>query len=153
AEMNSFLQEHLTGIQVIRLFGHEDADMRDFERINRELCRASLDSTFYYAVFYPAVELIGAIGVALIVWYGGGQIIRSLTTIGTLIAFVQLTRAFFEPVSDVSDQYNNLQAAMASAERILDLLDEPIAIRSPEHPVEVESPRGRIEFRNVSFAY
>src|SRR5262249_12560478 len=153
ARINAFLQEHITGMQIVQLFNREDEEMHRFDEINQAHRQANIDTIFYYAVFYPAVEIIGAIGVALIIWYGGGQVVRNVATIGTLIAFVQLARSFYEPNSDISEKYNILQSAMASSERIFKLLDEPITIESPPHPVKLDRPRGQIEFRNVWFAY
>lgn len=153
AKINSFLQEHITGMMVLQLFNREEQEMRKFERINDAHRKANLDTIFYYAVFYPAVEIIGAIGIALIIWYGGGQVISGLATMGTLIAFVQLVRSFYEPISDISEKYNILQSAMAAAERIFKLLDEPVTIKSPDRPRRLYPARGHIEFRNVWFAY
>jgi ABC-type multidrug transport system fused ATPase/permease subunit len=153
ARINAFLQEHVTGMQVVQLFNREEKEMATFNRINAAHRKANIDTIFYYAVFYPAVEIIGAIGVGLIIWYGGGQVIRNVATIGTLIAFVQLARSFYEPISDISEKYNILQAAMASSERIFKLLDEPVTIASPAAPHRIGRARGQIEFRNVWFAY
>ena len=138
---------------VVQLFNRVDKEMRQFDQINDAHRKANIDTIFYYAVFYPAVEITGAIGVALIIWYGGGQVVRGVATIGTLVAFIQLARSFYEPISDISEKYNILQSAMASSERIFKLLDEPVTIKSPDQPVSLGRARGRIEFRNVWFAY
>jgi ATP-binding cassette, subfamily B, multidrug efflux pump len=153
ARINAFLQEHITGMPVVQLFNREEKELRKFDQINDAHRKANVDTIFYYSVFYPAVELIGSIGIALIIWYGGGQVLRGVATIGTLVAFIQLARSFYEPISDISEKYNILQSAMASSERIFKLLDEPIAIDSPEQPKRVGRAEGRIEFRNVWFAY
>ncbi|HEY6332699.1 MAG TPA: ABC transporter ATP-binding protein [Blastocatellia bacterium] len=153
ARINAFLQEHITGMTVVQLFNRERKELDRFDAVNKAHWKANIDTIFFYAVFYPAVELIGATGVALIIWYGGGQVVRNVATIGTLIAFIQLARSFYEPISDISEKYNILQAAMASSERIFKLLDEPVVIESPENPVRMGRARGRIEFRNVWFAY
>ena len=153
ARINAFLQEHITGMPVVQLFNREQKEMRKFDGINQAHRKANIDTIFYYAVFYPAVEIIGAIGIGLIIWYGGGQVIRGAATIGTLVAFIQLARSFYEPISDISEKYNILQSAMASSERIFKLLDEPVTIASRETPVRIGRARGEIEFRNVWFAY
>jgi ATP-binding cassette subfamily B multidrug efflux pump len=153
ARINAFLQEHITGMAVVQLFNREEKEMRKFDEINAAHRKANIDTIFYYAVFYPAVEIIGAIGLGLIIWYGGGQVIRGVATIGTLVAFIQLARSFYDPISDISEKYNILQSAMASSERIFKLLDEPITIQSPLEPKRLGRARGRIEFRNVWFAY
>ncbi|MEN3333328.1 MAG: ATP-binding cassette, subfamily multidrug efflux pump [Blastocatellia bacterium] len=153
ARINAFLQEHITGMPVVQLFNREAKEMRQFDQINNAHRQANIDTIFYYAVFYPAVEIIGALGIGLIIWYGGGQVVRGVATIGTLVAFIQLARNFYEPISDISEKYNILQSAMASSERIFKLLDEPVTIKSPDQPVRLGRARGRIEFRNVWFAY
>ncbi len=153
ARISAFLQEHITGMPVVQLFNREQKEMRKFNEINDAHRQANIDTIFFYAVFYPAVEIIGALGIALIIWYGGGQVIQGAATIGTLVAFIQLARSFYEPISDISEKYNILQSAMASSERIFKLLDEPVTIKSPETPVRLERARGHIEFRNVWFAY
>jgi ATP-binding cassette subfamily B protein len=153
ARINAFLQEHITGMPVVQLFNREAKEMRQFDEINNAHRQANIDTIFYYAVFYPAVEIIGALGMALIVWYGGGEVVRGVATIGTLVAFLQLARNFYEPISDISEKYNILQSAMASSERIFKLLDEPVTIKAPDQPVKLGRSQGRIEFRNVWFAY
>src|SRR5215216_30965 len=153
ARINAFLQEHITGMPVVQLFNREEKETRKFDEINEAHRKANIDTIYYYAIFYPAVEIIGAIGIALIIWYGGGQVIQGVATIGTLVAFIQLARSFYEPISDISEKYNILQSAMASSERIFKLLDEPVTIKSPEKPVSIGRAQGRIEFRNVWFAY
>ncbi|HWC77195.1 MAG TPA: ABC transporter ATP-binding protein [Blastocatellia bacterium] len=153
ARINAFLQEHITGMPVVQIFNREEKELREFERINDAHRKANIDTIFYYAVFYPAVEIIGAIGIGLIIWYGGGQVVQNAVTIGTLVAFIQLARSFYEPISDISEKYNILQSAMASSERIFKLLDEPVTITSPEKPIPIGRAKGAIEFRNVWFAY
>src|SRR5215813_7842057 len=153
ARINAFLQEHITGMPVVQLFNREEKEMRKFRQINEAHRKANIDTIFYYAVFYPGVEIIGAIGIALIIWYGGGQVLRGVTTIGTLVAFIQLARSFYEPISDISEKYNILQSAMASSERIFKLIDEPVTIKAPDAPRRIGRARGRIEFRDVWFAY
>lgn len=153
ARINTFLQERITGMVVVQLFNREESEQQTFREINGAHRKANLDTIFYYAVFYPAVEIIVAIGIALIIWYGGGQVLQGVATLGTVIAFVQLAQMFYEPVGDMSEKYNTMQSAMAASERIFGLLDEPVTIKSPEKPVRLGRARGRIEFRRVWFAY
>ena len=153
ARINAFLQEHLSGMSVVQLFNREDREQQRFDELNEGHRRANVNTVFYFAVFYPAVEFIGMLGVALLIWFGGGQVLSNVTTLGTLIAFIQLTRAFYEPISDISDRYNVVQAAMASAERIFELLDQPVRHTSPAQPRRLDKIKGRIEFRHVWFAY
>ncbi|MDX6528411.1 MAG: ATP-binding cassette, subfamily multidrug efflux pump [Blastocatellia bacterium] len=152
-QLNAFLQEHITGMAIVQLFNAEEKDLHKFERINRSHRKANEDSVFYFAIFNPAVEMIGTTGVALILWYGGGQVSRDLATLGTMIAFIQLAKAFYQPISDIGDKYNTIQSALTSSERIYALLDEPVTIESQADSLPRERARGRIEFCHVWFAY
>jgi ATP-binding cassette subfamily B multidrug efflux pump len=153
ARINAFLQEHFSGISVVQVFNREEEEFRKFDQINSKYRDANIKSIFYYAVFFPVVELISAIGIALIIWYGGGEVVKGTVTIGVLISFIQYTEMFFRPVRDLSEKYNIFQTAMASAERIFKLLDTKIFIKQPENPVKLEKVKGEIEFRNVWFKY
>ena len=153
ARMNSFLQEHISGILVVKIFNKEKKMLKDFEEINMDHTKANVRSVFYYSVFFPVVELIGAISAALIIWYGGGEVIHQALTIGILISFLQYAEMFFRPIRDLSEKYNIMQTAMASSERIFNLLDQKIIIPDPERPSELKDVKGKIEFRNVHFAY
>lgn len=153
ARTNTFLQERITGMVVVQLFNREENELQTFREINGGHRRANLDTVFYYALFYPAVEIIAATGIALIIWDGGGQVLQGIATLGTVIAFIQLAQMFYEPVADMSEKYNTVQSAMSAAERIFQLLDEPVTITAPEQPARTGSVRGHIEFRHVWFAY
>ncbi|MBI3950118.1 MAG: ABC transporter ATP-binding protein [Acidobacteria bacterium] len=153
ARINAFLQEHISGMATVQLFNRERVAAEQFDKINDEHRRANVESIFYYAVFFPAVELISAIGIGLVMWYGGGQVIQNELTIGALIGFIQLSQRFFRPISDLSEKYNILQSAMASSERIFKLLDTPVKIASPANAFRPSQVKGHIEFRNVWFAY
>src|SRR5262245_34249250 len=130
ARINAFLQEHLTGMSTVQLFRRERRSFERFDEINRAHRDANVDSIFYYAVFYPAIEVIGALASALIIWYGGGWTLQDTLTLGSLVAFLQYSQRFFRPISDMSEKFNVLQAAMASSERIFKLLDTPVKIVS-----------------------
>ena len=153
ARINAFLQEHLTGMSIVQVFVQENRKLKEFEQRNREHLDANLASIYYYAVYYPVVDVLGAVSIALIVWYGGGQVLQGAVQLGVLVAFVQYAERFYKPISDLSEKFNILQSAMASSERIFDLLETPVEIRSPERPAPLQQVRGEIEFRNVSFAY
>jgi ATP-binding cassette subfamily B protein len=158
ARINAFLQEHFAGAQTVQIFNAEKKSLRTFDRINDEYRRANIETIFYYAVFFPLVDLIGAVGVALIIWYGGYHVMQNTTgytvlTLGALVAFIQYSQALFQPIRDISDKYNVLQAAVVASHRIFRTLDLPIAILTPEKPLKTERARGRIEFQNVWFAY
>jgi ATP-binding cassette subfamily B protein len=153
ARLNSYMQEHITGMSVVQIFSKENDELKKFSRINSDFRQTNIKSIFYYAVFYPGVELLSAIAVGLIIWYGGGEVIQGTLTIGVLFAFIQYTEMFFRPIRDLSEKYNIMQTAMASSERIFKLLDNQTMIKNPENPVKLENVKGSIEFKNVWFAY
>jgi ATP-binding cassette, subfamily B, multidrug efflux pump len=176
ARINAFLQEHITGMSTVQLFRRERRSYERFDEINRTHRDANVESIFYYAVFYPAIEIIGALASALIIWFGGGWTLQGVLTLGSLVAFLQYSQRFFRPISDMSEKFNVLQAAMASSERIFKLLDTPVqiesglgprasglgieysnpAVRAPNPESRAPSPEpriGHIVFENVSFAY
>ena len=153
ARINAFLQEHFAGAQTVQIFNAEAKSLRRFDRINEEYRRANIDTIFYYAVFFPLVDLIGAIGIALIIWYGGYRVMQNALSLGALVAFIQYSQALFQPIRDLSDKYNVLQAAVVASHRLFKTLDLPIAITTPDKPLKTERARGRIEFQNVWFAY
>ena len=153
ARINAYLQEHFAGAQTVQIFNAETKSLNAFDRINEDYRRANIDTIFYYAVFFPLVDLIGAIGIALIIWYGGYRVMHGALSLGALVAFIQYSQSLFQPIRDLSDKYNVLQAAVVASHRIFKTLDLPIAITTPEKPLKVERARGRIEFQNVWFAY
>jgi ATP-binding cassette subfamily B protein len=153
ARINAYLQEHLTGMAVLQLFNREDRSFDEFETANRAHMEAYKDSILAYGLFFPAVELVGVIAVAIILYSGGGMALRGAVSVGTAIAFIQYSQRFFRPIQDLSDKYNLLQAAMASSERIFKLLDTPVMIKDPVQPQPLAHPRGQVEFRQVGFAY
>ncbi len=152
AAINAFLQEHISGMAVVQLFNRQQREAGKFADLNARHRDANIESIYYYSIFYPVIELIQSIGIALIVWYGGGQVVQGTLSIGALIAFFQYAQRFYEPISDLSEKYNILQSAMAASERIFTLLDTPVEIDDPAEPVELGELR-EIEFRNVWFAY
>ena len=152
AAINAFLQEHLSGMSVVQLFNRQKRESERFETLNARHRDANIDSIFYYSVFFPVIELIESAGIALVVWYGGGEVIRGTLSLGVLIAFFQYAQRFYEPISDLSEKYNILQAAMAASERVFRLLDSRPSIVDPDEPRRIDEVR-TIEFRNVWFAY
>jgi ATP-binding cassette, subfamily B, multidrug efflux pump len=154
ARLNAFLQERLSGMRVVQLFGREEDTARRFGVLNRDHLEAHLRSITVYAVFFPAVEVLTAVAMALLLWYGGLRVLDSTLTVGVLAAFIQYTRRFFQPLQDLSEKFNLLQSAMASSERIFALLDEPVTVREPDAPVALPRPvRGAVRFENVWFRY
>ncbi|OGC91062.1 MAG: antibiotic ABC transporter ATP-binding protein [candidate division Zixibacteria bacterium RBG_16_53_22] len=153
AKLNSFLQEHVTGMWVVQSFVAEKKTFEKFDAINADLRDNHLKSVFYFAVFFPVVEILGAVSLALIIWYGGGQILLGALTFGALVAFIQYAERFFQPIRDLSEKYNILQQAMASSERIFRLLDTKTDVVDSQIPRSFPHVRGAIRFENVSFAY
>ena len=155
ARINAYLQEHITGMPTVQLFRREGRAYREFDQINEAHRTANVDSIFYYAVFYPAIEAVGALASALAIWYGGRSVIAGSLTLGSLVAFLLYSQRFFRPISDMSEKFNILQAAMASSERIFKLLDEPIAVANAATPTRLAPERrtGHIVFDRVWFAY
>ena len=154
ARINAFLQENITGMSTVQLFRREGLNFTRFDEIDARHRDANIESIFYYATFYPAIEAVGALASALIIWYGGGSVLAGTLTLGALVAFLQYSQRFFRPISDMSEKFNILQSAMASSERIFKLLDEPVTIAPPARPVaRPEGATGHIAFDHVWFAY
>ncbi|MEQ8362319.1 MAG: ABC transporter ATP-binding protein [Cyclobacteriaceae bacterium] len=154
ANLNSFVQEHLTGINIVQIFGSEKREFEKFKDINKEHKAAHLKSVLYYSVYFPVAEIIAAMGVGLLVWYGARSVIGGDTgvTIGTLTAFIMYIQMFFRPIRMIADRYNTLQMGIVSSSRIMDLLD------SDEHLVNdgtksLSEIKGKVEFEHVWFAY
>jgi ATP-binding cassette subfamily B protein len=154
ARINAFLQENITGMSTVQLFRRERLNFARFDDIDRKHRDANIDSIFYYAVFYPAIEAVSTLASALIIWYGGASVLSGTLTLGALVAFLQYSQRFFRPISDMSEKFNVLQSAMASSERIFKLLDEPVVIDSPTPAARRPAPAlGHIVFEDVWFAY
>ncbi|MDR3765385.1 MAG: ABC transporter ATP-binding protein [Acidobacteriota bacterium] len=152
ARINSYLQEHVSGIVPLQLFNRERRSYQEFEEVNAQHMEAFKDTIFAYALYYPVVETLSSIAVACVLWYGGHRVLAGFTSLGVLVAFMQYSQRFFRPIMDLSEKFNILQSAMAAAERIFKLLDTEPQVQSP---AVVKSPAGpgRIEFDDVWFAY
>jgi ATP-binding cassette subfamily B multidrug efflux pump len=154
ARLNAYLQEQLSGMRIVQLFGREEASAKRFGRLNQEHLDAHLRSITVYAVFFPVVEVLTAVAMALLLWYGGLRTLHGTLTVGVLAAFIQYTRRFFQPLQDLSEKFNLLQSAMASSERVFSLLDEPVTVQEPARPVALSRPvRGLVRFEDVWFRY
>jgi ATP-binding cassette subfamily B multidrug efflux pump len=152
ARINAYLQEHVSGMVVLQLFNREERAYDKFSEVNSVHMDAYKDAIMAHAVYYPVVEVLSAIAIASVIWFGGNDVIRNTTTLGVLVAFIQYAQRFFRPIQDLSEKYNILQSAMASSERIFKLLDTPAEITSPTVTQTPNGP-GRIEFDHVWFAY
>ncbi len=153
ARINAFLQESLSGMAVVQLFRREAKTREEFAAINRRHADANLRAIFYYAVFYPAIELLAALAAALILVHGGGLVLRDALTLGVLVAFIQYSERFWRPISDLSEKFNVLQGAMAASERIFGLLDTPARVASPREPHHPVETAGSVRFEGVCFSY
>jgi ATP-binding cassette subfamily B protein len=160
ARINAYLQEHITGMVVLQLFNREKRAYRDFEKINAQHMDAFKDAIWAYSIYYPVVEVLSTVAIAAVVWFGGimalqttgVNVVSGAITVGVVTAFIQYAQRFFRPIQDLSEKYNILQSAMAASERVFKLLDTPMEVVSPQHPVKAEG-KGRIEFDHVWFAY
>ena len=152
ARINAYLQEAVSGMLVLQLFNREKRAFNKFSDINASHMEAFKDAIMAYAVYYPVVEIMSAIAIASIIWWGGKDVIRGVATIGVLVAFMQYAQRFFRPIQDLSEKYNILQSAMAAGERVFKLLDTKIEVTSPAITKQPQGP-GRIEFDHVWFAY
>jgi ATP-binding cassette subfamily B multidrug efflux pump len=153
AAVNAYLSEAIGGMAVIQMFTRDDVSRAEFDLLNRQSRDAQVKANIYEAGLFSAVESLSWATVAVILWYGGGQVMHRIIGLGTLVAFIEYARMFFMPLRDMSTKYTVLQSALAAADRIESLMEEPVAIESPPVPVRIESPRGSIVFEHVTFAY
>ncbi|MEX0609010.1 MAG: ABC transporter ATP-binding protein [Balneolaceae bacterium] len=153
AQLNSFVQEHINGMDVVQLFNREKRQSQKFEKINAGHRKAYIETIFYFAIFWPIVEVVASLAMALIVWYGGARALMDGVTFGVLLAFIQYARQFFQPIRGLSEKFNTLQSALASSERIFNVLDTKTTVVETKNPKKIANPKGKIEFKNVWFRY
>jgi len=153
ARINSFLQENITGMKIVQIFNREKKNFDKFDKLNKDHLDAYLKTIFYYAVFFPAGEIISSIAIALIFWFGGIYVLNGSLTLGALVAFINYAQRFYQPIQDLTEKYNTLQDAMAASERIFKLLDTEKFVPETAKPIEVHELKGDIEFKDVWFAY
>ena len=153
SRLNSFVQEHINGMSIVQLFNREKKETEKFKNINNAHKEAYIETIFYFAIFWPLVEVLASLAMALVIWYGGGRALLDQVTFGILVAFVQYVRQFFRPIQGLSEKFNTLQSALASSERIFNVLDTPNKITDPEEPRQIDSRKGQIAFEDVSFGY
>ena len=153
ARINSSLNENISGMRVVQIFNRQEENYKRFSRLNHENFLANMRQIKVFAVFRPLIEIIGSLGIALLIWYGGGKVISETLSLGSLVAFLSYIQMFFRPIRDLSEKYNIMQAAMASAERIFLLLDEQPMIKDLPRPKKPPKPEGRVEFAGIWFAY
>ena len=153
ARINSTLNENITGMKTVHIYKKEDKKFREFDKINTDYLKTTKRQVRVFALFRPAIEIIRSLGIAAIIWYGGGRVLIGAVEFGVLYAFVNYLQEFFRPIMELTQKYNILQAAMASSERIFEILDTEPQIESIDNPKSISSIKGKIEFKNVWFAY
>lgn len=151
--LNSTLEENLSGMTTVQLFNQENAQYKKFTEINSDKLKEDLRSLHYNSIYLPSIDVFSAIGIGLVIWYGGGRFVQEEVLLGVLVAFLMYLQKFFEPIRDMAEKFNIIQTAMASSERIFELLDTPEELPNPERPQAVSQAAGNIEFENVWFAY
>lgn len=151
--INTYLSEHISGMKLIQIFAREQEKFKEFEGKSKELYRANYREMMVFAIFRPAIYMLSVFALVIIIWVGGSSYFSGIISIGTLYIFIQYIGSFFEPIQEIAEQFSTLQSAMASAEKIFTILDEEIVVVNPEVPLELPEVKGRIEFKNVWFAY
>jgi ATP-binding cassette subfamily B protein len=153
ARINAYLNENIMGMPIVQLFNRERRNFARFDELNADYYLWNRKAITYMALYFPGVGFLAALATALVIWYGGGQVVQGIVTLGVLVAQLQYAERFFRPIQDLAERYNILQAAMASSERLFRVLDEPVTIRDPEVPTPLARVRGDVEFADVWFAY
>ncbi|MCL5045597.1 MAG: ABC transporter ATP-binding protein/permease, partial [Actinobacteria bacterium] len=153
ARINAALAENIAGMRVVQIFAREAEQAREFQEVNEAHYRASMRQLYLFAIFRPALDLLSSLALALVVWYGGGRVVQGTLSFGILFAFTSYIQQFFRPVLELAEKFNILQQAMASSERIFQLLDESPGVADPVDPRPLPSLRGSVEFKDVWFAY
>jgi ABC-type multidrug transport system fused ATPase/permease subunit len=151
--LNSTLEENLSGMTTVQLFNQENTQYQKFTEINRDKLKEDLRSLHYNSIYLPSIDIFSAIGIGLVIWYGGSRFVQGEVLLGVLVAFLMYLQKFFEPIRDMAEKFNIIQTAMASSERIFELLDTPEELPNPDRPQAVSRIAGNIEFQNVWFAY
>ncbi len=153
SHLNSFVQEHINGMKVVQVFNREQYQHEKFKKINQDHKEAHVETIFYFSIFWPLVEVFASFAMALIVWYGGARALMGGVSFGVLLAFIQYARQFFQPIRGLSEKFNTLQSALASSERIFEVLDTEHQINTPDSPKTLNNSKGYITFNNVWFRY
>ena len=153
AKVNAFLQENISGMLVVQLFNRERRKFEEFDDLNADYLQANIAALRVFAYFFPVVSFLSTLATALLIWYGSGEVLAGVVTLGVLVAFIQYSDRAFQPIRDLADKYNIMQAAMAAAERVFMLVDEQPTITDPADPRRLSKVVGDIEFRDVHFAY
>ena len=153
SHLNSFVQEHINGMKVVQIFNRQQYQHEKFQKINQKHKEAHVETILYFSIFWPLIEVLASFAMALIVWYGGGRALMGGVSFGVLLAFIQYARQFFQPIRGLSEKFNTLQSALASSERIFEVLDTKHQIHTPDSPKTLNNSKGYITFNNVWFRY
>lgn len=153
AKINSKLNENISGIRTIQIFEKQDKIAKEFDEINKDYLATTKNQIKLFAIFRPSMEVIRSLGIAAVIYYAGGEVISGAIEFGVLYAFIEYLQKFFRPILDLTEKYNIMQSAMASSERIFNILDEESFIENKENPIKTNDIKGKIEFKNVWFAY
>ena len=152
ANLNSFVQEHIVGMNIVQIFGNEEKEYKKFKEINNTHLKSNLKAVLYYSIYFPVMELFTSIGLGLLIWFGSNQLFAGEVTLGVLIAFIMYLQLFFRPIRAIADRFNTLQMGVVSSKRIFDLLDRNEKIKSNEKIKDIDID-GEVEFKNIWFAY
>ena len=152
ANLNSFVQEHIVGMNIVQIFGNEEKEYKKFKKINNTHLQSNLKAVLYYSIYFPVMELFTSIGLGLLIWFGSNQLFAGEVTLGVLIAFIMYLQLFFRPIRAIADRFNTLQMGVVSSKRIFDLLDRNENIKSNEKIKGIDIG-GEVEFKNIWFAY
>ncbi len=152
ANLNSYVQEHIIGMNIVQIFGNEKKEYERFKEINQTHLKANLKAVLYYSIYFPVMELFTSIGLGLLIWYGSNQLFSEEVTLGVLVAFIMYLQLFFRPIRSIADRFNTLQMGVVSSKRIFDLLDRNESIKSNEKIKDVKLD-GEVEFKDIWFAY
>ena len=152
ANLNSYVQEHIVGMNIVQIFANEEKEFNKFISVNKTHLKANLKAVLYYSIYFPVMELFTSIGLGLLIWYGAGQLFEEEVTIGVLIAFIMYLQLFFRPIRAIADRFNTLQMGVVSSKRIFDLLDRDETINSNEKLSKMDII-GKVEFKNLWFSY
>ena len=152
ANLNSFVQEHIVGMNIVQIFGNEEKEYKKFKEVNSTHLKSNLKAVLYYSIYFPVMELFTSIGLGLLIWFGSNQLFEGEVTLGVLIAFIMYLQLFFRPIRAIADRFNTLQMGVVSSKRIFDLLDRNENIKSNEKIKDIDI-EGEVEFKNIWFAY
>ncbi len=153
SDLNAFVQEHIIGMNIVQIFNAEKQEYKKFKTINQRHLKANLKAVLYYSIYFPVAEVLAAMAIGFLVWYGIGKVLQAEITLGTLTAFIMYIQLFFRPLRMIADRFNTLQLGIVSADRIFKLIDNQDFISETSNPIPLNKLKGNVAFKNVCFAY